>query len=96
MQKSSVNKVIIVGNLGWILKQFPNKDSGYKLKYCNQRTGNQEGQIQDRTELHRAVLYGKMVETASQYMKKGSKEGGKGDYRTKSEDQNQNKRKLQK
>ena len=32
--------------------------------------GNQDGQIQDRTEWHRAVLYGKMAETASQYMTK--------------------------
>ena len=71
MQKSSVNKVIIVGNLGQDpeARFTPQGTAVTNLSIAtNESWKNQEGQIQDRTEWHRAVLYGKMAETASQYM----------------------------
>ena len=95
MQKSSVNKVIIVGNLGQDpeARFTPQGTAVTNLSIAtNESWKNQEGQIQDRTEWHRAVLYGKMAETASQYMKKGSMVYVEGRLRTKEwEDQNQNK-----
>ena len=98
MQKSSVNKVIIVGNLGQDpeARFTPQGTAVTNLSIAtNESWKNQEGQIQDRTEWHRVVLYGKMAETASQYMKKGSMVYVEGRLRTKEwEDQNQNKRKT--
>ena len=87
MQKSSVNKVIIVGNLGQDpeARFTPQGTAVTNLSIAtNESWKNQEGQIQDRTEWHRAVLYGKMAETASQYMKKGSMVYVKGDLEQKS------------
>ncbi len=75
MQKSSVNKVIIVGNLGQDpeARFTPQGTAVTNLSIAtNESWKNQEGQIQDRTEWHRVVLYGKMAETAGQYMTKGS------------------------
>ena len=93
MQKSSVNKVIIVGNLGQDpeARFTPQGTAVTNLSIAtNESWKNQEGQIQDRTEGHREVLYGKMAETASQYMKKGSMVYVEGRLRTKEwEDQNQ-------
>tara|TARA_B100000242_G_C43010700_1_gene469907 strand:- start:540 stop:944 length:405 start_codon:yes stop_codon:yes gene_type:complete len=98
MQKSSVNKVIIVGNLGQDpeARFTPQGTAVTNLSIAtNESWKNQEGQIQDRTEWHRVVLYGKMAETASEYMKKGSMVYVEGRLRTKEwEDQNQNKRKT--
>ena len=98
MQKSSVNKVIIVGNLGQDpeARFTPQGTAVTNLSIAtNESWKNQDGQIQDRTEWHRAVLYGKMAETASQYMTKGSMVYVEGRLRTREwEDQNQNKRKT--
>ena len=98
MQKSSVNKVIIVGNLGQDpeARFTPQGTAVTNLSIAtNESWRNQEGQIQDRTEWHRVVLYGKMAETASEYMRKGSMVYVEGRLRTKEwEDQNQNKRKT--
>ena len=98
MQKSSVNKVIIVGNLGQDpeARFTPQGTAVTNLSIAtNESWKNQEGQIQDRTEWHRVVLYGKMAETASEYMRKGSMVYVEGRLRTKEwEDQNQNKRKT--
>jgi len=98
MQKSSVNKVIIVGNLGQDpeARFTPQGTAVTNLSIAtNESWKNQEGQIQDRTEWHRVVLYGKMAETAGQYMTKGSMVYVEGRLRTREwEDQNQNKRKT--
>ena len=98
MQKSSVNKVIIVGNLGQDpeARFTPQGTAVTNLSIAtNESWKNQEGQIQDRTEWHRVVLYGKMAETASEYMRKGSMVYVEGRLRTKEwEDQNQIKRKT--
>ena len=64
MQKSSVNKVIIVGNLGQDpeARFTPQGTAVTNLSIAtNESWKNQDGQIQDRTEWHRAVLYGKMA-----------------------------------
>tara|TARA_B100001250_G_scaffold135031_1_gene115461 strand:- start:45 stop:482 length:438 start_codon:yes stop_codon:yes gene_type:complete len=74
MQKNSVNKVILVGYVG----QDPEQrftQSGTAITNLsiatNESWKNQNGEYQDRTEWHRIVIYGKMAETASQYLKRG-------------------------
>ncbi|MCL2021864.1 MAG: single-stranded DNA-binding protein [Betaproteobacteria bacterium] len=72
----SVNKVIIVGNLG------ADPETRYSASgdaICNIRVATSEswkdkntGEKQERTEWHRIVFYRKLAEIAGQYLKKGS------------------------
>jgi len=98
MQKNSVNKVIIVGNLGQDpeARFTPQGTAVTNLSVAtNESWKNQNGEIQDRTEWHRVVIYGKMAETASQYMQKGQMVYVEGRLQTNEwEDQNKNKRKT--
>ena len=98
MQKNSVNKVIIVGNLGQDpeARFTPQGTAVTNLSVAtNESWKNQSGEIQDRTEWHRVVMYGKMAETASEYMKKGQMVYVEGRLQTNEwEDQNQVKRKT--
>ena len=100
MQKNSVNKVIIVGNLGQDpeARFTPQGTAVTNLSVAtNESWKNQNGEIQDRTEWHRVVIYGKMAETASQYMQKGQMVYVEGRLQTNEwEDQNKNKRKTKK
>ena len=98
MQKNSVNKVIIVGNLGQDpeARFTPQGTAVTNLSVAtNESWKNQSGELQDRTEWHRVVMYGKMAETASEYMKKGQMVYVEGRLQTNEwEDQNQIKRKT--
>ncbi len=98
MQKNSVNKVIIVGNLGKDPESrfTPQGTAVTNLSVAtNESWKNQSGELQDRTEWHRVVMYGKMAETASEYMKKGQMVYVEGRLQTNEwEDQNQVKRKT--
>ena len=98
MQKNSVNKVIIVGNLGQDpeARFTPQGTAVTNLSVAtNESWKNQSGEIQDRTEWHRVVIYGKMAETVSEYMKKGQMVYVEGKLQTNEwEDQNQVKRKT--
>ena len=74
----SVNKVILIGNLGADpeVRDFP---SGGKV--CNLRVATSEtwrdrnsGERRERTEWHRVAIYNEnLVRIAQQYLKKGSK-----------------------
>jgi single-strand DNA-binding protein len=74
----SVNKVILVGNLGRDPEVRFNQDGG---KFANFTLATNEywkdkntGERRDRTEWHRiAVFNEKLVEVAEKYLKKGSK-----------------------
>ena len=98
MQKNSVNKVIIVGNLGQDpeARFTPQGTAVTNLSVAtNESWKSQNGETQDRTEWHRVVMYGKMAETASEYMKKGQMVYIEGRLQTNEwEDQNQIKRKT--
>ena len=98
MQKGSVNKVILVGNLGQDPEgRFtPQGTAVTNLSVAtNESWKNQNGELQDRTEWHRVVMYGKMAETANEYMHKGQMVYIEGRLQTNEwEDQNQNKRKT--
>ena len=100
MQKNSVNKVILVGNLGQDPESrfTPQGTAVTNLSVATNETWkNQNGESQDKTEWHRIVMYGKMAETAAEYMKIGQMVYVEGRLETNEwEDQNQIKRKNKK
>ena len=74
MGRGSVNKVIILGNLG----QDPEVRSTQggqmvaNLRLATNRTWNdRNGQRQEQTEWHSVVAWGKLAEIIEQYLKKG-------------------------
>ncbi len=76
MASRGVNKVILIGNLG----QDPEvrySQGGNAVANITVATSeswkDQQGQMQERTEWHRCVLYRRLAEIAGEYLKKGSK-----------------------
>lgn len=77
MARGTVNKVILVGNLG--------KDPEVRYTQTGLAVANlaiatteswkdkQTGENQDRTEWHRVVVYQRLAEIASEYLRKGAK-----------------------
>jgi single-strand DNA-binding protein len=76
MAGKSVNKVILIGNLG--------KDPEVKYTQAgmpvakfsiatNERFKDKDGQWQDRTEWHNIVAFQRLAEIVGQYLKKGGK-----------------------
>ena len=98
MQKNSLNKVILIGNLGQDpeARFTPQGTAVTNLSIAtNESWKDQSGETQDRTEWHRVVRYGRMAETAADYMKKGQMVYVEGRLNTREwEDQNQIKRKT--
>lgn len=74
MQKGSLNKVQLIGHLG-ADPESRFTTSGSAVTNFNLATNESwksaEGDIKEKTEWHRVVLFGKMAETAAEYMKKG-------------------------
>lgn len=72
---ASVNKVILVGNLGRDpeVRYMP---SGEAVTNINMATTDnwkdKNGEKQERTEWHRVAFFGKLAEIAGEYLKKGS------------------------
>ena len=74
MQRNSVNKVLLIGNLGQDpeARFTPQGTAVTNLSVAtNESWKDQSGEVQERTEWHRVVMYGRMAETADKYMKKG-------------------------
>jgi|AMFO01.1.fsa_nt_gi single-strand DNA-binding protein len=70
----SVNKVILVGNLGRDpeLRTTPNGNSVVTFTLAtNERWTDRDGQRQERTEWHRIVVWGRQAETLNEYLRKG-------------------------
>lgn len=71
---ASVNKVIILGNLGRD-PETRYTTGGDAVTNLNIATSEQwkdkSGEKQERTEWHRVVLFGRQAEIASEYLKKG-------------------------
>ena len=71
-----VNKAVIVGRLGADpeIRYAKNGNAIVNLNVAtNEAWKNREtGEAQERTEWHRIVIFGKLAEVASQYLKKGS------------------------
>lgn len=74
MQKGSLNKVLLIGHLG-ADPESRFTTSGTAVATINLATNESwrsgEGEIKEKTEWHRCVLFGKQAETATEYMKKG-------------------------
>lgn len=72
----SLNKVIIVGNLGRD-PEVRSTQSGDKVANLNiatsERWRDRDGNNQEKTEWHRVVLFGKIADVAERYLRKGSK-----------------------
>ena len=98
MQKNSLNKVILIGNLGQDpeARFTPKGTAVTNLSVAtNEAWKDQSGELQERTEWHKVVMYGRMAETASEYMKKGQMVYVEGRLHTREwEDQNQIKRRT--
>jgi single-strand DNA-binding protein len=76
MAGKSVNKVILLGNLGKDpeVKYTPQGTPVAKLALAtNERYKDKDGQWQDRTEWHNVVVWQRLAEIAGEYLKKGSK-----------------------
>jgi single-strand DNA-binding protein len=73
----SVNKVILVGNLGRDpeVRKMPSGDPVANLRIATSESWNdrQSGERKERTEWHNVVIFGKLAEVAEKYLRKGSK-----------------------
>jgi len=98
MAGKSVNKVILIGNLGKDpeVKYTPSGTPVAKLTLAtNERYKDKDGQWQDRTEWHNVVLWQRLAEIAGEYLKKGGKVYIEGRLQTRSwEDKQTNQKKY--
>lgn len=73
----SLNKVELIGNLGNDpeFRTLPNGNGVAQLSIATSETwkDKQTGEKKEKTEWHRVVIFGKLAEIASQYLRKGSK-----------------------
>ena len=72
---ASVNKVIIIGNLGRDPETRYMPDGGAITNISVATTDkwkDKQGEMQEKTEWHRVAFFGKLAEIAGEYLKKGS------------------------
>ena len=73
---ASVNKVILVGNLGADpeTRFMPSGDPicNLRLATTDSYKDKSSGEKKESTEWHRIVMFGRLAEIAGQYLKKGS------------------------
>ena len=72
---ASVNKVIIVGNLGRDPETRYMPDGGAITNISvatTEKWKDKNGEMQEKTEWHRVAFFGKLAEIAGEYLKKGS------------------------
>ncbi len=70
----SVNKVILIGNLGRDpeVRHTPSGAAVTNFSIAtNEAWNNRDGQREERTEWHRIVAFGKLAEICGQYLKRG-------------------------
>ncbi len=83
---ASVNKVILVGNLGRDpeMRTFPSGDqvANVTLATTDKWRDKQSGEPREHTEWHRLVFNGRLAEIAGQYLRKGSQIYVEGSIRT--------------
>lgn len=93
-----INKAILVGNLAAepeyrVLNNGENCVATVSLA-TNESFKDQQGNVQERTEWHRLVFWGKLAEIAHQYLHKGSQIYVEGKIRTRSYDDQSGERKY--
>ena len=83
---ASVNKVIIVGNLGRDpeMRTFPSGDqvANVTIATTDKWKDKQTGEMKEATEWHRVVFNGRLAEVVGQYLRKGSQVYVEGSLRT--------------
>ena len=83
---ASVNKVIIVGNLGRDpeMRTFPSGDqvANVTIATTDKWKDKQSGEMREATEWHRVVFNGRLAEIVGQYLRKGSQVYVEGSLRT--------------
>ena len=83
---ASVNKVIIVGNLGADpeTKYLPSGDAVTNIRVATTDTWKDKtsGEKKEATEWHRIAFFGRLAEVAGEYLKKGSQVYVEGSLRT--------------
>ena len=71
-----INKVVIIGTLGKDpeIRYAENGNAVVNISVATNESwkDRETGEAQERTEWHRIVIFGKLGEIASQYLKKGS------------------------
>ncbi|ECF6016384.1 TPA: single-stranded DNA-binding protein SSB2 [Salmonella enterica subsp. enterica serovar Napoli] len=86
MATRGVNKVILVGNLGQDpeVRYMPNGGAVANLTLATSESwrDKQDGEIREHTEWHRVVVFGKLAEIASEYLRKGAQVYIEGQLRT--------------
>lgn len=96
MASRGVNKVIIVGNLGQEpeIKHMNNGDAVCNVSVATSESWkDKQGQVQEKTEWHRIVMFRKLAEIAGQYLQKGSQAYFEGKLQTRKwQDKNGNDR----
>jgi len=83
---ASVNKVIIVGNLGKDpeMRAFPSGDqiANITVATTDKWKDKQTGEMKEATEWHRVVFNGRLAEIVGQYLRKGAQVYIEGSLRT--------------
>jgi single-strand DNA-binding protein len=83
---ASVNKVIVVGNLGRDpeMRTFPSGDrvANVTIATTDKWKDKQTGEMKEATEWHRVVFNGRLAEIAGEYLRKGSQVYVEGSLRT--------------
>ncbi|HXF65486.1 MAG TPA: single-stranded DNA-binding protein [Burkholderiales bacterium] len=72
---ASVNKVILIGNLGADpeTRYLPSGDAVTNIRIATtERWRDKGGEQQEHTEWHRIAFFGKLAEIAGEYLRKGS------------------------
>jgi single-strand DNA-binding protein len=85
----SVNKAILIGNLGAKpeLKYLPSGQAVCEIRLAtNESFKDKDGQKQERTEWHRVVIWGKTAENCAQFLDKGRQVFVEGRIQTRSWD----------
>ncbi|EMH6405711.1 single-stranded DNA-binding protein [Providencia rettgeri] len=76
MASKGVNKVILIGNLGQDpeIRYMPAGGAVANLTLATSESwrDKQSGEMREKTEWHRVVIFGKLAEVAGEYLKKGS------------------------
>lgn len=76
MANGSVNKVILIGNLGQDpkIRYMPSGGAvaNFTLATSESWRDKQTGEMKEKTEWHRVCIFGKLAEIAGEYLRKGS------------------------
>lgn len=92
MSVRGINKVILVGHLGQDpeVRYMPNGGAVANLTLATSEAwrDKQTGEMRENTEWHRVVVFGKLAEIASEYLRKGAQVYIEGQLRTRSWDDN--------